>query len=250
MWIRKHLVAATAALVACGGGPPEDAGSGELVVSAAASLTDAFGAVEAAFEASRPDVDVVLNLASSATLRVQILEGAPVDVYASADTANMARVVAAGLTAGEPVVFARNRLRIVVPAGNPAGVADLADLAREELLIGLCAEEVPCGAHARRALRRAGVEPAVDSREPDVRALLTKVAEGELDAGIVYATDVVSAGDAVQGSELPTRARVVARYPIAVLRDAPRPEAARAFVAFVLSEEGRSILRDHGFEAP
>lgn len=250
MRTRRLLVAATAALVACGGGPPEDGGRGELVVSAAASLTDAFRAVEAAFEVSRLDVDVVLNLAGSSTLRVQILEGAPVDVYASADSANMARVVAADLTAGEPVVFARNRLRIVVPADNPGAVTDLADLAREELLVGLCAEEVPCGAHARRALRRADVEPAVDTWEPDVRALLTKVAEGELDAGIVYATDVASAGGAVEGLELPAGARVVARYPIAVLRDAPRPEAARAFVAFVLSAEGRSILRDHGFEVP
>lgn len=245
-------VAATAILLlaaACGGTPDGD-GRTEIVVSAAASLTDAFGAVEAAFERSRAGVGVTPNLAGSSTLAVQILEGAPVDVYAAADSSSMARVEQAGLIAGEPRVFAHNRLRIAVPAGNPAGVAGLEDFAREELLLGLCAEEVPCGALAREALRRAGVDPAIDTSEPDVRALLTKVAAGELDAGVVYRSDVAAAGEAVEAVVLPEAIDVTARYPIAVLRGAPHPEAAREFVDFVLSERGRAILREHGFGVP
>lgn len=235
---------------ACGGGGPGEAADRELVVSAAASLTDAFGAMERAFEAARPDVDVRLNLAGSSTLRMQILEGAPVDVFASADVANMERVAAAGEVAGEPRIFARNRLQIAVPAGNPAGIDGLEDFADEDLLLGLCAEEVPCGAFARQALRQAGVRPAVDTREPDVRALLTKIEVGELDAGIVYRTDVAAASPEVDGIDLPEEAQVVAEYPIAVLRRSPRPGAAESFVDFVLSEEGRAVLEDFGFVPP
>lgn len=253
-WDGRSTTAAVAGLVAvaCGGGPDgaTDGARAEVLVSAAASLTDAFGDLEAAFERTHPDVDVKLNLAGSSTLRIQILEGAPVDVYAPANEAHMDRVVEADLVEGEPRVFALNRLRVAVPRGNPAGVDELADFADEELLIGLCAPEVPCGGFAREALRRAGVDPAVDTNEPDVRALLTKIAAGELDAGITYATDVTSAGGVVEGIELPEGVDVVARYPVAVLRDAPHPEDARAFVAFLLSEDGRSILRDHGFLLP
>lgn len=254
------LLAGLAALLACGGpdrgageaGPAGsvDGGPAELVVSAAASLTDAFRAAEAQFEKGHPEVDVVLNLAGSSSLRVQILEGAPVDVYAPADTADMTGVVAAGLAAGEPRVFATNRLEIAVPPGDPAGVRSLDDFGRGELLLGLCAEGVPCGDFARRALARAGVDPAPDTNEPDVRALLTKIEAGELDAGIVYATDVASARGSVEGIPVPDSLNVRARYPVAVLRDAPHPRAARAFVDFVLSERGRAILRRHGFGTP
>lgn len=243
-------VAAAVAASACGGGGPGEEADRELVVSAAASLTDAFGAVERSFEAAHPGVDVQLNLAGSSTLRVQILEGAPVDVYASADTANMARVEAAGELAGEPRIFARNRLQIAVPAGNPAGIGGLEAFADEERLLGLCAEEVPCGALAREALRKAGVRPAVDTREPDVRALLTKIEAGELDAGLVYRTDVASAPEAVEGIELPEEARVVAAYPIASLHRSAHPDAAERFVDFVLSEEGQAVLAGFGFVPP
>ena len=249
---RGRLLAATTVLCLAGacGGAPDDGTRGELVVSAAASLTDAFGAVVAAFEGEQTSTDVTLNLAGSSTLAVQILEGAPVDVYAAADTAQMARVDRAGLLAGEPRVFATNRLAIAVPAGNPAGVEGLGDFEREGLLLGLCAREVPCGAFARRALEAAGVEPSVDTAEPDVRALLTKVAAGELDAGIVYETDVAAAGESVESVAIPPETNVTAGYPIAVLRDAPRSGAARAFVDFVLSGEGRALLRQHGFGVP
>ena len=243
------LVGVLPAVSACGGGSDGEART-ELVVSAAASLTDAFGAMADAWEQRRPEVDVTLNLAGSSTLAVQVVEGAPVDVFASADSAQMARVGDAGLLADEPRIFARNELVVVVPAGNPARIEGLDDFAREELLLGLCAAAVPCGSLAREALRSAGVEPSIDTAEPDVRALLTKVAVGELDAGIVYATDLTAAGDAVEAVPIPSAVNVTARYPIAVLRDVPHPDAARAFVDFVLSERGRAILREHGFGLP
>jgi molybdate transport system substrate-binding protein len=229
---------------------PSSGLAGEVLVSAAASLTDAFAEVAAAFEAANPGVVVVLNLGPSSGLREQILEGAPVDVFASANTSNMDRVVAAGEVAGEPVIFARNLLRIAVPSGNPAGVTGLEDFGREELLIGLCAEEVPCGDFAREALADAGVTPAIDTNEPDVRALLTKVELGELDAGITYVTDVASTDGAVDGVDIPEGGNVAASYPIAVLAGAPNPDPAAAFVAFVLSDAGRAILADYGFAAP
>ncbi|MFV0259097.1 MAG: molybdate ABC transporter substrate-binding protein [Acidimicrobiales bacterium] len=223
---------------------------GPVLVFAAASLTDAFGEMEAAFEAAHPAVDVQLNLAGSSSLREQILEGAPADVFASANEANMDQVGEAGETAGDPEVFAENRLQIAVPAGNPGGVTGLDDFADPELLIGLCAEGVPCGDFARESLAEAGVVPDVDTNEPDVRALLTKVGADELDAGIVYVTDVRAAGDLVEGIDIPEEDNVVATYPIAELAGAPNPDAAAGFVEFVRSEDGRAILASYGFVAP
>lgn len=222
---------------------------GEVLVSAAASLTDAFSEIEAAFEFDHPGVDVVLNLGSSSSLREQILEGAPVDVFASANTSNMGHVVEAGV-AVSPTIFALNRLQIAVPEGNPAGITGLEDFAREELFIGLCAEEVPCGDFARQVLDEAGVVPSIDTNETDVRALLTKIEAGELDAGITYVTDVLATGGAVEGVEIPDELNVVAGYPIAVLTSAPNPDAASAFVDFVLSADGRSILEEFEFSVP
>ena len=222
----------------------------EVLVSAATSLTDAFAEIERAFEAAHPGVDVVVNLAASSTLREQIVQGAPVDVFASADLATMDSVVTAGRAAGTPVVFAENTPEIAVPAGNPGDVMGLADFGRADLIIGLCAEAVPCGAIAREALRRAGVVPDVDSNEANVRALLTKIELGEIDAGIVYATDVLAARGRVEGIAIPDDDDLKARYPLVALTDAPHPDAAAAFVAFVLSDRGRSILTAHGFAAP
>lgn len=223
---------------------------GEVLVSAAASLTDAFVDIEAAFEAAHPGTDVILNFGPSSGLREQILEGAPVDVFASANTANMDQVAGEGLVAGQPRIFAHNRLAIAVPAGNPAGITGPSDLGREDLLIGLCASSVPCGDFARTALARAGVDPAIDTNESDVRALLTKLGAGELDAGITYVTDVVAAGGEVEAIGLPDEANVVAAYPIAVMTDSSNPGTAAAFVDFVISDAGERILVSHGFEAP
>lgn len=224
-------------------------GQTELVVSAAASLADAFGELEETFEAANADIDVVLNLGGSSSLREQILEGAPVDVFASANLANMDQLVEAG-EAAESVIFTRNALQIAVPPGNPAGITGLADFDREEVLIGLCAPDVPCGIFAREALASAGVSPAVDTNEPDVRSLLTKIEAGELDAGITYVTDIAATDGAVEGIEIPEDDNVVAEYQIAVLVDAANPGEATSFVDFVVSDEGQAILARYGFAAP
>lgn len=222
---------------------------GSITVFAAASLTDAFEEVGTAFEAVNPGTTVEFNFAASSALREQILAGAPADVFASANTSNMDQAVA-GDAATDPATFVENELQIAVPAGNPAGITGLADFANGDLLIGLCAEEVPCGQFGREALANAGVTPAIDTNEPDVRSLLTKVEAGELDAGIVYITDVLSAGDSVEGIDIPADVNVTATYPIAALTGAASSEAAAAFVAFVLSDEGQEILASYGFGAP
>lgn len=231
-----------AAIAACGGGDGET-----VTVFAAASLTDAFGAIADAFETEHPEVTVERNFAGSSSLREQILQGAPASVFASANGSTMDALVEAG-AATDPVDFATNRMAIVVPDGNPAGIASLDDFGRARLLLGLCAAEVPCGEFGRRVLALASVDAAPDTEEPDVRALLTKVAAGELDAGIVYATDVV-ATDGVEGIDIPDLQNVVARYPIAVVGD-PEDSSASRFVEFVLGDRGQAILRDHGFGAP
>jgi len=222
---------------------------GDITVFAAASLTDAFDEVGTAFEDANPDASVELNYGPTSGLREQIVAGAPADVFASANTSNMDQIVEAG-AADAPQDFATNLLEIVVPAGNSAGVTGLADFANADLLIGLCAEEVPCGDFGREALANAEVTPSIDSNEPDVRALLTKIEAGELDAGIVYVTDVLSAGDAVEGIEIPADDNVTATYPLSTLTDAGNTEVADAFVEFVLSDEGQEILASYGFDSP
>lgn len=252
---RIAIVAVLALLIAaCDATDGDDAtssdSSGDVLVSAAASLTDVFTAIEAAFEREHPDLDVILNPGGSSALREQIIEGAPVDVFASANTGNMAAVVDEGLVSGEPQVFAHNSLQIAVPAGNPAGIMGLDDFSREDLLIGLCAEAVPCGEFAHESLDKAGVAAMIDTNEPDVRALLTKIEAGELDAGITYVTDVASTGGSVVGIDIPASVNVVAEYPIAVLSTAPNSTGAAKFVAFVLSDDGRAILAAGGFGTP
>jgi molybdate transport system substrate-binding protein len=224
--------------------------SGTITVYAAASLTDAFGEAGAKFEEEHPGVTVEFNFAGSSALREQILAGAPADVFASANTSNMDQVVAGDANESEPEIFATNKLEIAVPAGNDAGVAGLDDFADPDLLIGLCAEEVPCGQFGREALANAGVTPSIDTNESDVRALLTKVESGDLDAGLVYVTDVESAGDQVDGIEVPDDVNVVAQYPIATLSAAASPDVAAAFVDFILSPDGQDILESFGFQGP
>lgn len=241
---RAAIAIAVMLLAGCSGGSTQ-----EVLVSSAASLTDVFAAMEAAFEADHPDIDVVLNLGGSSALREQILSGAPADVFASANLANMEAVRRAGYVVGESAVFAENELAIAVPAGNPGGVFDLGGFSEPDLLIGLCAATVPCGDFARQALSRAGIEPAIDTNEPDVRALLTKLAAAELDAGIVYVTDVVGR-ETVESVRITSDHNVVAEYPIAVLSSGLNTTGAEGFVDFVTSSRGQSILVDYGFILP
>lgn len=234
-------MAVACSAVACGA----DGDERSVQVFAASSLATAFADVEVAFEAERPDVDVELNVAASSTLREQILDGAPADVVALANEQTMTELVELGAVEGTPVAIASNSLTVAVPSGNPGDVRGLADLARPELLVGLCAAGVPCGDLARAVLARAGVDAAIDTDEPNVGALRAKIADGELDVGLVYVTDV---GDGIESLPIAKEDNLVAVYPIATLRDAS-PEAAE-FVEFVRSAGGRQILAEHGFGSP
>ena len=227
---------------------PVPALEGDVVVFEAASLTDAFAQIADDFMAANPGVTVTLNPGASSALAQQIVSGSPADVFASASPTTMAVVTDAGLAADEPVIFVRNRLEIAVPAGNPGGVTGLADFADEDLTIALCADEVPCGAAATKAFDAAGITPAPDTLEQDVRATLTKVELGEVDAALVYRTDVIAAGGSVEGIEFPESEFAINDYPIVVLSDAPHPNAAQAFLAYVLSDGGMHVLADAGFD--
>lgn len=223
--------------------------SGSLSISAAASLKTAFDELATTFEAANPGVDVrPIAYDGSSTLATQILEGAEVDVFASADEKNMRKVVD-GSRASDSALFATNILTLVVPTGNPGKVAGLADLSKPDLDVVLCAAEVPCGAASATLLQNAGVVASVDSYEQNVTAVLTKVASGEADAGLVYVTDAKTSAD-VETVETAGADAVVNRYPIAALTDAANPAAAAAFVRFVLSDEGRDVLARLGFGAP
>lgn len=224
--------------------------TGEVVVFAAASLTEAFTRIGEDFEAAHPGVAVTFNFAGSSALARQINQGAPADVFAPAAPANMAQVTGAGGVAGSPAVFARNRLEIAVPRGNPARITGLADFARPELTIALCAEQVPCGAAARTVFLAAGVTAAPDTLEQDVKAVLTKVRLGEVDAALVYRTDVEAATGEVEGIEFAESAAAVNDCPIAVLAAARNAAGARAFVDYVLSGQGRAVLAAAGFGPP
>lgn len=243
--MRRILLGTLVLSVSCGSlGVPSD-GDQVLLVSVASSLSSVFSDLKEGFE-DLHDVDVVLNTGSSTTLAAQILEGAPVDVYASADSTNMDRLVAAEAVVSSRVM-AYNRLVIAVPEGNPRRVSGLTDLSRPDLLVGLCSPSVPCGDLARQVLASAGVAASVHTNEPDVRSLVTKIEAGELDAGIVYVTEV-AASRGVEGIVIVNEHNVRVSYPIAVLADAPLPDVAAEFVSYVLSQEGRAILERHGFE--
>ncbi len=223
----------------------------ELTVFAASSLTEVFGALGDRFEAKHPGVTVKFSFESSATLAEQIAQGAPADVFAAASPKTMATVTDAGLAPKRPPVFVRNRLQIAVPAGNPGKVHELKDLAKPGLKVALCAEQVPCGAAAVTALAAGGVKVTPDTYEKDVKAVMSKLTLGEVDAALVYHTDVVAAaGDKVEGIEFPEARKAINDYPIAVLRDAPQRSLARQFVEYVRSSTGRTALARAGFELP
>jgi molybdate transport system substrate-binding protein len=253
------LVALTALVAGCGGssgGTPAASGTsgskltGTVTVLAASSLTESFTALGKTFEAQHPGTKVQFSFAASSELATQITGGAPADVFASASPATMQEVSDAGDASGEPEVFVRNTLEIAVPSGNPAAVTGLKDFANKRLTIALCAPEVPCGAAAITVFKVAGITPYPDTLESDVKATMAKVTLGEVDAALVYKTDVKAAGNKVQGLDFPEAAKAVNDYPIVVLKDAPNPRAAAAFVALVESPQGRKVLSDAGFQLP
>ena len=227
-----------------------DIASGDITVFAAASLTDAFTELGDAFTAANPDASVTLNFASSSDLAVQIGEGAPADVFASADQPNMAKLTDGAGTIEAPEVFATNRLEIIVEPGNPLEIAGVADLADPDLIFVTAAPDVPIGRYAAEVLASAAVEVTPKSLEENVKAIVTKVVLGEADAGIVYATDVRAAGSDAEGVEIPSELNVIANYPIAVPSGSAKPESAAAFIDFVLSPEGQAILASFGFGSP
>jgi molybdate transport system substrate-binding protein len=258
--VRSLLVALVIVGVATGACGDDDQGEGsaapgdirrdEVTVFAAASLTGAFTELGDEFAAVNPDIDVTLNFASSSDLVAQIGEGAPADVFASADEPNMARLTDGAGTTGVPAVFATNRLEIIVAPGNPHRIVTVADLAGPDLIVVTAAPEVPIGRYADEVLARAGVEVTPKSLEENVKAIVTKVVLGEADAGIVYATDVRAAGSDADGVEIPVDLNVVATYPIAVPAESPNPGTAAAFIDFVLSPEGQATLASFGFGSP
>jgi molybdate transport system substrate-binding protein len=223
--------------------------TGGITVLAAASLTDSFKELGTAFEAAKPGSKVTFSFAASSALVAQINQGAPADVFASADTANMDKLTAAtgaGVSAA-PVTFATNKLQIIVGKGNPKNITGVADLAKSGLIYVTAAPEVPIGAYAKQVLDKAKVTVTPKSLETDVKSIVNKVTLGEADAGIVYATDVKAAGDKAVGVTIPDDLNVVATYPIAVTKATKNAPAATAFVGFVAGSQGQAILAKYGF---
>ncbi|MCW2615685.1 MAG: modA [Frankiales bacterium] len=241
------VVAAVAALTGCAADEPAGA---RLVVLAAASLTDVLPPIAEQFERTHPGTQVVLSFGGSAGLAQSVAAGAPADVLAVASPAALQVVLDSGDSVGEPVVFARNSLEIAVPTGNPGAVTGLADFARDDLDLAVCAAQVPCGAAAASAFTVARVDPRPDTLEQDVRAVLTKVRTGEVDAGLVYATDVRAAGDDVEGVTLPPAQRVPADYPAVALSGGASPDLAADLVAALLGADAQRELAAAGFLPP
>jgi len=222
---------------------------GTVVVFAASSLSDVFTTIAADAERASPGLDVQINSGSSSTLAQQIAAGAPATVFASADRAAMERI---GPAAVSPAVFATNQLAIAVPAGNPAGVSGIGAFGEPSVRTGLCAAAAPCGRYARQSLERAGITPTPVTEEPDVRSLLAKVTSGDLDAGLVYATDVRAAAGLVDAVAVAPADQVQAQYLITAVAapdGGPSASAAATFVDWVLGP-GQQTLRAAGFGAP
>jgi molybdate transport system substrate-binding protein len=237
------LVAACSGDQASSGGGSAAAAT-EIKVFAAASLTAAFGKLGEDFTAANPQTEVTFNFAGSQALATQIQQGAPADVFASADTTNMDKVADLVTT---PEVFTSNLLQIIVAKGNPTGIKGLADLAREDLKVVLAAPEVPAGRYAKQVLdaRQVTVKPV--SLEDSVKGVVTKVSLGEADAGIVYLTDVTAGGDTVEGVDIPADQNAPATYPITVVKASADQSQARAFVEYVRGPHGQQVLEGYGF---
>jgi molybdate transport system substrate-binding protein len=261
---RLATVAAVASLAlaaACGSGgdtssgsgsspaTPRSGASGTVTVFAAASLTESFTTLGRQFEAAHPGTTVKFNFGASSSLAENITQGAPADVFASASPKNMRQVVDAD-GASDSKTFARNLMQIAVPPDNPADVTEVTDLARSNVKVALCQPQVPCGAVAQQVFKNANITVKPVTQGADVKAVLTTVQLGEVDAGMVYRTDVRAAGTKVKGIEIPADQNASTSYPIAALTEAPNPAGAAAFVDYVLSPDGEKVLEQAGFAAP
>src|SRR5262245_28884674 len=224
--------------------------AGNITVFAAASLTESFTAIGEAFTAANPDAKATFSFDASSALVQQIIQGAPADVFASADQANMTKLTDAALNGSDPVVFATNLLTIIVAPGNPLGITGVADLSNPDLNVVVCAPEVPCGNYASQIFTAAGVAVTPVSLEQNVRGVVTKVTAGEADAGIVYVTDVIAAGDAADMVDIPADINVIAEYPIASVAASQNAEVDEAFIEFLTGPEGQAILAEYGFGGP
>lgn len=223
--------------------------TGDITVFAAASLTESFTTLGQQFEKAHPGTRVTFSFGASSALATSIVQGAPADVFASASTKNMQQVVTGG-KAGSPKDFARNVMEIAVPPRNPAKVRSVNDLAGPSVKVALCQSQVPCGATAEKVFANARVTVTPVTEEADVKSVLTKVTLGEVDAGVVYVTDVRAAGDTVKGVEIPGDVNASTEYPIATIEGTRNAATAKAFMAFVLSPGGQAVLTGAGFEKP
>jgi molybdate transport system substrate-binding protein len=246
---------ASLALAGCSSDDGDAGGANEpdevtLIVFAAASLTSTFEQLAEQFEAEHDGVTVSFNFAGSSDLVAQIQQGAPADVVATADTANIDKLSAEDLLAADPTHFASNTLEIAVPPGNPADITSLDDLTKPDLKLVLCAPEVPCGSAALKIAEAADVTLKPVSEEASVTDVLGKVTSGEADAGLVYVTDVLAAGGSVEGIAFPESAEAVNVYPIASVGASEQAELAQEFVDLVLGPDGSAILSNAGFARP
>ena len=223
--------------------------SGTVTVFAAASLKEAFTTLASQFESDHPGSHVKLSFGASSDLAEQINQGAPADVFASASPKNMQQVISAG-GASTSTNFVKNVMEVAVPPSNPAHVTSVTDLAKSSVKVALCQPQVPCGSTAQKVFTNAGITVKPVTLEPDVKSVLGKVTLGEVDAGMVYVTDVLAAGSAVKGVEIPDNVNASTTYPIAALSKAPNPTTAAAFVAYVLSPAGQQVLSAAGFQSP
>ncbi|MFI5529664.1 molybdate ABC transporter substrate-binding protein [Kitasatospora sp. NPDC051853] len=262
--VRRAALAATAFALATGltacsssgsttSSPSASAGgpklSGTVTVFAAASLKESFTELGKRFEAAYPGVKVTFNFGGSSALATSITSGAPADVFAAASTKTM-KTVTDAKAANDSKVFVRNTLAIAVPKGNPKHITGLKDLAGGGLKVALCAKEVPCGAAALDALKAGGVNLTPVTLEQDVKGALTKVELGEVDASLVYKTDVKADAAKIDGVDFPEAAQAVNDYPIAALAKAPNADGAAAFTAYVQSADARRVLTEAGFQTP
>jgi molybdate transport system substrate-binding protein len=223
--------------------------TGSITVFAASSLQEAFNTIGKQFEAANPGVKVTFSFGASSTLATQITSGAPADVFASASPKNMQQVVTAG-DASNPVNCVKNVMEIAVPPSNPAHVSSVNDLAKSSVKVALCQPQVPCGATAAKVFTNAKITVKPVTLQPDVKSVLTQVELGNVDAGVVYVTDVHAAGAKVKGVVIPDSVEASTEYPIAALTKSGNSAAAQAFVAYVLSPDGQAVLTADKFEKP